>query len=250
LPKSNFEILKQDVLPNISITNTNNDKKKYSYDLKKSNTCLLFNFIDQKTVKDENVDCTLTYPGREFREFQVEDDRLSFDKVLEFGVYNIILKKGLIYFAKHDGETFVTFMELSKQLDILAGKNFIDILSFQRSDNPYILCHTEFEIIVFIINFKTTFEFDIIYTIYKTKENGLKYNSIVSFGANEKSLLIVYKEVEIAYTIVYKDKSEVVRSQILDSDKKPLKIYDAKVSTATGHIFIIVNGKGICLQYL
>jgi hypothetical protein len=243
--KANFKSVNPDVLPNISITNTLDEKKKYSYDLKKCDKCLTFNFIDQSAVKDENVDCSFTYPGKEFIPVDIKDDLYIFDKVLNFGIFNIVLNKGIVSFAKHDAHSFSAFADLSKQLDKLAGKSFIDILSFERSDVIHILCHTKEEIYVFTIKIvKNKYQFDILHLVNKA-EKGLTYDSIVTFGSAENSLMIVYKETEIAYAVVYKDKAEVKRSQIVNSDKAPLKIYDAKVSTATGHIFIIVKEKGL-----
>jgi hypothetical protein len=155
------------------------------------------------------------------------------------------LKKGSVFFAKHDGQSFVVFVDLSKQMDKLAGKSFIDILYFERSDVIHILCHTKEEIYVFTMKIvKNKYQFDILHTVNKA-EKGLTYDSIVTFGSAENSLMIVYKETEIAYAVVYKDKTEVKKSQILDTDKEPLKIHDAKISTATGHIFIIVKDKGL-----
>jgi hypothetical protein len=241
--KKQFKSVNPDVLPNISITLTFDDiMEKHSFDLKKCDTCLTFNFIDQNAVKHENVDCSLTYPGKEFSPVDIKDDQFIFDKVLNFGLFNIVLYDGKPYFVKHDGQSFSTYVDLSSKL---ANKTVIDILSFERSDVIYILCHTKEEIYVFTIkSIDNKYQIDILHTVNKA-EKGLTYDSIVTFGSTENSLMLVYKETEIAYAIVYKDKTEVKRSQIVDHVKAPLKIHDAKISTATGHIFIIVKGKGL-----
>jgi hypothetical protein len=244
--KEQFKSVNPDVLPNIIITLTFDDiMERHSFDLNKCDTCLAFNFIDQNADKHENVDCSLTYPGKEFISVDIKDDQFIFDKVLNFGLVNIVLYDGRLYFVKHDGVSFSVYVDLSKQLDKLAGGSFIDILSFERSDVIHILCHTKKVIYVFTIkSINNKYQFDILHTVNKA-EKRLTYDSIVTFGSAENSLMIVYKETEIAYAVVYKDKTEVKRSQIVDSDKAPLKIHDAKVSTATEHIFIIVKDKGL-----
>jgi hypothetical protein len=240
-----LKALDSDVLPNISISKTSDDKKKFSYDLKKCDTCLSFNYIDQAATKDSNVDCTLTFPGKEFKTLE-KTDQHDFEKVLNFGSFNIALKNGKIYFAKHDGEKFRNFVDLSEKLSEFSEKVFLDIMAFERSPNfIFILCHTDKEIFAFKINSDDKYEFNIVHTVNK-KVTGLTY-PILSFGANSKSLIIVFKQAEFSFVIITnpeKGKPEIEEKTILENGK-PIDIHDAKFSTATGHIFIIVKGKGL-----
>jgi hypothetical protein len=239
-----LKALNADILPNLSIYKTNDDKKKFSYDLKKCDTCLSFNYVDQAAAKDSNVDCTLTFPGKEFKMMEKADQH-DFDIILNFGSFNIALKSGKIYFAKHDGEQFRNFADISEKLSEFSGKVFLDIMAFERNPNfIFILCQTDKEIFVFKITSDDKYEFNIVHTVNK-KTTGLTY-PILSFAANSKSLIIVFKQAEFSFVIITnpeKGKPEIEEKTILENGK-PISIHDAKFSTATGHIFIIVKGKG------
>jgi hypothetical protein len=239
----NLKALDSDILPNLSIYKTSDDKKKFSYDLKKCETCLSFKYIDQSATKDSNVDCTLTFPGKEFKMLEKADQH-DFEKNLNFGSFNIVLKNGKIYFAKHDGEKFRNFVDLSEKMSEFSEKVFLDIMACERNIFIFILCHTDKEIFVFNIKSDDKFEFKIVHTVNK-KGTGLTY-PILSFAANSKSLIIVFKQAEFSFVIITnpeKGKPEIEENTILENGK-PLEIHDAKYSTATGHIFIIVKGKG------
>jgi hypothetical protein len=240
-----FKALDSDILPNISIYKTSDDKKKFSYDLKKCETCLTFNYIDQTATKDSNMDCALTFPGKEFKMME-KSDQHDFQEILNFGSFNIALKSGKIYFAKHDGEKFRNFVDLSENVSEFAEKVFLDIMAFERTPNfIYILCHTDKDIFVFDIKSDDKYEFNIVHTVNK-KGTGLTY-PIISFAANAKMMIIIFKQAEFSFVIITKaevGKPEIEEKTILDNGK-PIDIHDAKFSTATGHIFVIVKGKGL-----
>jgi hypothetical protein len=240
--KQSTDQIETDIIPQISIYNTNDKTKQYSYNLKKCDSCLLFNYIDQ-TKKDPNVDCTLTYPSKELTKFGQKSEKYESDKVLILDDLNIILKSGTIYFAKHDGVQFIQYDEVSNILADLKDKKIIDIITFERSfelfKKSYILCHTEEEIFVLYKTDKG--DYAILHKFNKA-EKELKYNSIVSFGATEKELIIIYTGLDFGVAVIKEGKVE--KRQILDKDKKLLAVHDAKYSTASDLIFIIVKGKG------
>jgi hypothetical protein len=181
LYKKEFTKLEEDRLPEISIFDTGDkSKQKYSYKVDKCDTCLLFNFIDQGKL-DQNVKCTLTYPGIVFDTKENTDDQFKIDKVLTFDDFNIILKTGKVYFTQHDGDKFTKYGDISTSLVKLAGKVFIDVMSDEAGERTYILCHTEDEIFVFYIMKSTTgFSTALLHEVNKV-EKGLKYNSISAF---------------------------------------------------------------------
>jgi hypothetical protein len=239
-------VLGPNMLPEISIYNTENKTKQYSYNFAKCDNCLLFDYIDQ-TKKDPSVDCTFTYPGREFKAKEITDDQYKFDKILNQDDYSIILKGGKIYLTQHDGEEFIQYHELSKKLDIFKGKVFIDVLSFMPErlgfDKMSFLCHTEEEIIIFdVMNFIVSGIADS-YVINKA-EKDLKFNTITAFSNSADSVVIVYSHLDFGMAVIKKKSGEVEKLQIFDNDKKALDIHDAKFAAEGKYVYIVVKSQG------
>jgi hypothetical protein len=242
--KTYVDKLGPDGLPHLSIFNTDDNTKQYSYDIKKCDTCLLFNYIDQ-SKKDPNVDCSFTYPGREFDIKASTSDKYEPDKNLVFDDFNIILRNGELHFAQTDKEKFTNYINISNTLFDLKDKKLLDAIPYQRitESGLYVLCHTEEDIIV--LYFKKAekgYDFGILHKVDKAKKK-LKYNSITAFAATENAIAIVYTGLDFGVAVL-KD-GDVVKKQIMDVDKKPLIISDAKFSTGTAHVFFISKNKGL-----
>jgi hypothetical protein len=239
--------ISNDRFPEIKIYKISDDSQLYSYEINRSDNCLLFNYMDQgKAIKDPSINCNLTIPKKEFDISENNDDKFKADKILSFRDFNIFLKNGRLYLAKYDKNIFYQFDDLSKFLNELEGKQFLDVISYEENSSRkiFLLCHNEDEIFVFtiVINFPEGMKFNMLHKINKT-EKSLKYNSITTFGHCDIVLYIVYSHTDIALAKIINN--DVEKKQILDSDKKPLDVYDAKFSTTAERIFILVKGKGL-----
>jgi hypothetical protein len=208
-----------------------------SYIVDDCETCLFFNYIDHTTPSDPSVNCDLSFPGREYEIKSIhEDDKYRADKVMNFGDFNIILQKGKLFFAQYEDATFSTYKDIGRSIHELKDKMFIDAFAFEyggilRSVKiVYILCHTENEIFVFSIqgdNHKFTLE----ETINKPNM-GLDYKSISGFyydSGERAPLTILYTKENFDLAIIVKGKVE--KRQIIDDNKNPLLLHDAKFST-------------------
>jgi hypothetical protein len=108
----------------------------------------------------------------------------------------------------------------------------------------YVLCHTEEEIIVFTIkmNIETGTTFNIFYSINKA-EKGLSYNSIVAFACYDEDLYIAYRHEAAVGLVKIKHSDREVEKIVFSGN--PLDIHDAKFSTISKNIFMIVKGQGL-----
>jgi hypothetical protein len=241
-----LDVLEPNMLPEISIYNTEDKTKQYSYNFEKCNNCLLFDFIDQ-SKKDPNVNCTLTYPGREFNAKRITDEQYNFDKILNQDDYSIILKAGKIYLTQHDGEKFIKYDDLSEKLDIFKGKVFLDVLSFRPEYLAFkimsFLCHTEDEIVVFDVMNSIISGIADTYLISKA-EKDLKFNTITAFSKSDDSVVIVYSHMDFGMAVIKKKGGEVEKLQIFDNDKKVLDIHDAKFAAKGEYLYIVVKKQG------
>jgi hypothetical protein len=241
-----LDVLDPNMLPEISIYNTEDKTKQYSYNFDKCDNCLLFDYIDQ-TKKDPSVNCTFTYPGPEFNAKEITDEQYKFDKILNQDDYSIILKAGKIYLAQHDGEKFIKYDDLSEKFDTLKGKTFIDVLSFRQEylafETMSFLCHTEEEIIVFVLMNSVITAIMDKYVISKV-EKDLKFNTITAFSNSADSVVIVYSHLDFGMAVIKKKSGEVEKLQIFDNDKKALDIHDAKFAAEGKYLYIVVKRHG------
>jgi hypothetical protein len=256
--ESTFNKLNPDFLPNIYVMNLKNMLRKLlSFDVKNCDTCLFFDYIEEGTKSFfESIKCDLTFPGREYETKSTrEDEKYRADKILNFKDFNIILKKGKVYFTEHEEKVFTTYVDIGDKIPGLKGKTFIDVVAYENGGaydfDPrivYIFCHTEGEIFVFSIKGEgntCTLEHNV-----SKSSMGLPYKSIRSFtytNFGHKILTIAYANEEIAFAIITDDKVE--KRSIMDSGKS-LVIHDVKITSylsfldRTGLICFIVKGQG------
>jgi hypothetical protein len=195
--------ISRDRFPEIKIYKTNDVYKFYSYKIDNSETCLLFNYDDRgKAERDPSINCDLTIPKKEFDIRENNDDKFKADKILSFRDFNIFLKNGKLYLAKYDNDKFFQYDDLSKFLNELEGKRFLDVISYVENAprTIYLLCHNDEEIIVFtiVISFETGMKFNLLHEINKPDKE-LDYNSIAAFGHFHTALYMVYSNERIAW---------------------------------------------------
>jgi hypothetical protein len=221
-----------DYLPNILVQKLNVMKHDpVSFNVNKCDTCLFFNYIDHVTPADPSINCDLSFPGREYDIKSVnEDDKYRADKIFGFKDFNIVFKKGKLFFAQYEGDTFSTYTDVGSLIHELKDKTFIDALAYEYGGIfftyriVYILCHTETEIFVFSIKGENN-GFTLEQNVDKVKM-GLKYKSISSFFYdlyNKRDILtIAYTNEKIALVII--EKGKVDKRQIIDDKKNPYTI--------------------------
>jgi hypothetical protein len=214
-----------DFFPNILLQKMKDyhQPDQLSYVVNNCDTCLFFNFIDHKTPSDPSVNCELSFPGREYEIKSIhDDDKYRADKVINFGDFNIIFKKGKLFFTQYEEASFSTYTDIASLIHELKDKMFIDAFGFEYGGIMhfprivYILCHTETEIFVFSIqgeNQKSTLE----KTINKSAM-GLNYKSISGFyydSGERGSLTILYTNEKIDLALIEKGKVEKDKLQMI-----------------------------------
>jgi hypothetical protein len=95
-----------DAVPFLYTYRYNGPIEPFSYEVKKSDSCLSFNYLDQSAQKNPNANCVLTIPDKEFEILENEDDQYRADKIIQFFSFNIFLKAGKLYLTRHDGNVF------------------------------------------------------------------------------------------------------------------------------------------------
>jgi hypothetical protein len=139
--------------------------------------------MDQgNAVKDPSFNCNLTIPKKEFDIVENNDDKFKADKILGFRDFNIFLKNGKLYLAKYDKNIFYQFDDLSKFLNELESKQFLDVISYEENSSGkiFILCHNKGEIFVFtiVIKFPEGMKFNMLRIIDKA-EKGFGFNLLL-----------------------------------------------------------------------
>jgi hypothetical protein len=237
-----------DIIPKLYMfESTTGGIEYFSYETKKCDNCLVFNYFDRTAPMNPEANCTFKVHEKEFEIQENTNDQYRAEKILNFFWFNVFLKSGKLYLIKHNGRSFDQYDDISKFLKELDGKIFIDVISYEKvgKKENYILCHTEEEIFFFtmIRTFETGITFNMVYSINKI-EKDLKYNSITAFAVYDEDVYIAYSHETTVGLVKIKSTPSHEIEKIVFPDK-PIDIHDAKFSTISKKIFIIVKNEGL-----